>query len=405
MALLFRLAPLLAFVALARAESSAYAITGNGEAGPYELVIRGVGEPSRDGGYAQWRVEGRVNGATVRQTISDAQFRAGYAGQGYVIKKAALESMKSRGTALDNVMNAGRAAGVSAAQHYADRVAPKEYQLPPTRNKGSVIIGGNAGAHALQTAQEIGAEMFRAMVARKAYERDQAASLGFENVGKYKSFLGQNGSRIRAAANAGSEDPVGDVMAERDAAKAAREEISARANAEAHRVLDLGSPEERIAAAAGTSDAQQKYLNAMGVKSAAQHDAEVRRSLEGFKQRRQAEADARNPVNRVRKMREVLLAAVQSAAAKGDRMVVADYEPMVLVISEATQLQDSFRGLARLPRPRTDSATVSEALKGHLEVIVNRRLTDVVPITQGNLDETLAVLDALEAVAGMDLIY
>lgn len=388
-----------------RAETSSYVVRGNGDAGAYEFTVSGVGEPSAGGGYSQWRLEGRVNGVPVSKTITDSQFRSGFGAQGIVIKKSALDSMKSRGSPLDNVMNAGRSAGVTAAQHYADRVAPAEYQLPPTRNKGTVIIGGDAGSHALQTAREIGAEMFRAMVARKAYERDKAASLGFDNVNQYKSFLGQNGSRIRAAAAAGSADPVGDVLAEQDAARAARQEISERANAEAHRVLDLGSPEERIAAAAGTSETQEKYLNAMGVRSATQQDAAIRRSMEAMRQRRQAEVEARNPVLRIRRMREGLVEAVQAAAAKGDKMVVADYEPMVLVINETAQLQDSFRNLPRQPQLRTGDFSSGEQLKRQLDVIVSRQLPVALPITQANLDETLEVLAALEAVAGMDLVY
>jgi hypothetical protein len=235
------------------------------------------------------------------------------------------------------------------------------------------------------------------MVARKAYERDKAASLGFDSVSKYKSFLGQNGSRIRAAAKAGSDDPVGDVLAEQNAAKAEREAISALANAEAHRVLDLGSPEARIAAAAGTSNAQQSYLNAMGVKTAAQ--------MKALRARQQADADFRNHVMRVRRMREKLLGAVQAAAAKGDRMVVSDYEPMVLVINDAAQLQQSFRSLSKAPRPRSADPAAQLALTRNLQVITGTRLPSAVPITQANLDDTLAVLDSLETLAGMDLLY
>lgn len=392
---------LLLFAAFACGETSSYSISGI----DYDLTVRGIGEQRTGGGYAEWRVEGRANGIPFAKTISDAEFRAGAMAGGLTVKQSALESIKSMGSPLDNAMNGGRSIGVAAAQRYADRVAPREYQLPPTGNKGTMIIGGNAGNHALQTAQEIGAEMFRAMVARKAYERDKAASLGFDSVSKYKSFLGQNGSRIRAAAKAGSDDPVGDILAERNAAKAEREAISALANAEAHRVLDLGSPEGRIAAAAGTSNAQQSYLNAMGVKTAAQHDAAFREAMEALKARQQADADFRNPVMRVRRMREKLLGSVQAAAAKGDRMVVSDYEPMVLVINDAAQLQQSFRSLSKAPRPRSADPAAQLALTRNLQVITETRLPSAVPITQANLDDTLAVLDSLETLAGMDLLY
>jgi hypothetical protein len=229
--------------------------------------------------------------------------------------------------------------------------------------------------------------------------------LGFDSVSKYKSFLGQNGSRIRAAAKAGSDDPVGDVLAEQNAAKAEREAISALANAEAHRVLDLGSPEARIAAAAGTSNAQQSYLNAMGVKTAAQLDASIGEAMKALRARQQADADFRNHVMRVRRMREKLLGAVQAAAAKGDRMVVSDYEPMVLVINDAAQLQQSFRSLSKAPRPRSADPAAQLALTRNLQVITGTRLPSAVPITQANLDDTLAVLDSLETLAGMDLLY
>jgi hypothetical protein len=400
MALIPRLC-LLLFAAFACGETSSYAISGV----DYDLTVRGIGEQRTGGGYAEWRVEGRANGIPFAKTISDAELRAGAMAGGLTVKQSALESIKSMGSPLDNAMNGGRAIGVAAAQRYADRVAPREYQLPPTGNKGTTIIGGNAGAHALQTAQEIGAEMFRAMVARKAYERDKAASLGFASVSKYKSFLGQNGSRIRAAAKAGSDDPVGDVLAEQNAAKAEREAISALANAEAHRVLDLGSPEARIAAAAGTSNVQQSYLNAMGVKTAAQLDASIGEAMKALRARQQADADFRNHVMRVRRMREKLLGAVQAAAAKGDRMVVSDYEPMVLVINDAAQLQQSFRSLSKAPRPRSSDPAAQLALTRNLQVITGTPLPSAVPITQANLDDTLAVLDSLETLAGMDLLY
>ena len=402
---LLRLVCLCFFAVVAHGESSGYSVSGRSSAGPYELTISGVGQQLADGGYSQWKVEGRVNGANVSSTISDSEFRSGYGARGLVVRKSDLESMKYRGNPIDGVMNSGRSLGVAAAQSYANRVAPKEYQLPPTRNKGTVIVGGDAGTHALQTAKEIGAEMFRAMVARKAYERDKAASLGFDSVSKYKSFLGQNASKIRAAAKAGSDDPLGEVVAQRDAAKAEREEISARANAEAHRILDLGSVEDRIAAAAGTSDEQERYLNSMGVKSAVQHNASIRKSMEALKARQQADADARNPVMRIRRMRETLIGAVQAAVAKGDKMVVSDYEPMVLVINDATKLQDSFRGLTRQPQLRSGSPEIRDALNRHIEVIIGRRLPVALPISQVNLDETLAVLDSLEIVAGMDLTF
>ncbi len=173
MALLPRLY-LLLLVAFAYGETTSYSISGV----DYDLTVRGVGKQRAGGGYAEWRVEGRANGIPFSKTISDAEFQAGAQAGGLTVKQSALESIKSMGSPLDNAMNGGRAIGVAAAQRYADRVAPREDQLPPTGNKGTTIIGGNAGAHALQTAQEIGAEMFRAMVARKAYERDKGRTRG-----------------------------------------------------------------------------------------------------------------------------------------------------------------------------------------------------------------------------------
>ena len=108
---------------------------------------------------------------------------------------------------------------------------------------------------------------------------------------------------------------------------------------------------------------------------------------------------------RVRRMREKLLGAVKAAAAKGDRMVVSDYEPMVLVINDVAQLQQSFRNLSKAPRPRSADPAAQAVIAANLRVVTGTLLPSAVPITQANFDDTLAVLDSLETLAGMDLLY
>jgi hypothetical protein len=49
---------------------------------------------------------------------------------------------------------------------------------------------------------------------RTLREQNMTRYYRFKNEGEMKAFLGQNGSRIRAAEKRGDEDPIGEVLAE-----------------------------------------------------------------------------------------------------------------------------------------------------------------------------------------------
>lgn len=389
-------------------------ITVEGDSGgtPYKVTLTGLGQRMPDGTYSEWKMEGQAGGVALapknlRNSDLDNSIVAGYSNGRPVL----IPSVKRiQPTTLDQNMNAVRSIGVGAAQHYAARTVPSEYLSPANPSPATKLYGASTPQHTTQTLQDMTSETLRSVSGRQAYERDQAANLGFSNVSQYKAFLGQNRSKIRAAAKAGSADPLADVMAERDAGRAERDEIAQKAFNEAARTLDLGTPAERIAAAAGTSQRQQQYLNSMGMKSAAQQDADIARSRQELAQRRQAEVEAAKPVNRVRRTREELLRSVDAVIAKGEALKEGDFASMLAAITEVTKYQEAFKGLKKEPSIKgTRSAAIdgpsNEIIRKNLGVISEKRLPQALPVTQANLEDAMAVLEALELLAGMDLEY